>query len=93
MQHSVQVKEVKLRPRFEAHEYEFKTRHVRQYIDEGYGVRITIRFGGGGTPPPESERAVFDRVRADLEDVAQVESGPEMKGGTMTMILAPLKTS
>lgn len=92
-QEPVQVKEMKLRAGLENHEYEFKIRHARRYLEEGYKVEWTMRFGDRPETSSEAGERVLERIRTDLEDVATVESRPSFEGRTMTMTLAPLKLS
>lgn len=91
-QHVTQLKEVKMRPGIEDHDYDFKTRHARRFIDEGNKVKLTMMFRGRQMSHPELGLEVLKRVVADLEDIAKVESQPSMEGRTMTMVLAPLVT-
>ncbi len=91
-QHVTQLKEVKMRPGIEDHDYDFKTRHARRFIDEGNKVKLTMMFRGRQMSHPELGLEVLKRVMADLEDIAKVESQPSMEGRTMTMVLAPLVT-
>jgi len=88
-QHQVHVKEVKFRPGIEAHDFEFKVRHARRFLQEGDKVKATMMFRGRQMAHPELGREVLDRVAQAVEDVGKVESEPTMEGRNMTMILAP----
>ncbi|MFS8636621.1 MAG: translation initiation factor IF-3 [Gemmatimonadota bacterium] len=88
-QHQVQVKEVKFRPGIEAHDFEFKVRHARRFLQEGDKVKATMMFRGRQVAHPELGREVLDRVAQAVEDVGRVEIEPTMEGRNMTMILAP----
>lgn len=90
-QHNVQVKEVKFRPGIEDHDYEFKVRHARRFLDEGNKVKLTMMFRGRQVTHPELGRDVLERVTTDLEDIAKVEMQPIFERRTMSMVLAPLK--
>ncbi|MEE8148645.1 MAG: translation initiation factor IF-3 [Longimicrobiales bacterium] len=90
-QHNVQVKEVKFRPGIEDHDYEFKVRHARRFLDEGNKVKLTMMFRGRQVTHPELGRDVLQRVTTDLEDIAKVEMQPIFERRTMSMVLAPLK--
>jgi translation initiation factor IF-3 len=92
-QHHVQVKEVKFRPGIEEHDYEFKVRHARRFLDEGNKVKLTMMFRGRQVTHPEIGREVLLRVTGDLEDVGKAETMPNMEGRLMSMILAPLKAA
>ena len=72
-QHVTQLKEVKMRPGIEDHDYDFKTRHARRFIEEGNKVKLTMMFRGRQMSHPELGLEVLKRVVADLEDIAKVE--------------------
>jgi translation initiation factor IF-3 len=91
-QHHVQLKEVKMRPGIEEHDFDFKIRHARRFLEEGNKVKLTMMFRGRQMAHPEFGRQVLDRVTASLQDISKVESQPMMEGRSMTMVLAPLKT-
>jgi len=91
-QHTIQVKEVKFRPGIEEHDYEFKLRHARRFLDEGNKVKLTMQFRGRQVTHPEIGLEVLARVTEDLTDLGKVESQPNMEGRVMSMVLAPLKT-
>ncbi len=90
-QHHVQVKEVKFRPGIEDHDYEFKTRHARRFLEEGNKVKLTMMFRGRQVTHPELGRDVLFRVTEDLKDVSEIESRPSFEGRVMSMVIAPLK--
>jgi translation initiation factor IF-3 len=90
-QHHVQIKEVKLRPGIEDHDFDFKLRHARRFLEEGNKVKLTMMFRGRQMAHPEHGREVLDRVVQEVQDVGKVESNPSMEGRSMTMVLAPLK--
>ncbi|MGW8267698.1 MAG: translation initiation factor IF-3 [Longimicrobiales bacterium] len=92
-QHTIQVKEVKFRPGIEDHDYEFKTRHARKFLEEGNKVRLTMMFRGRQITHSELGLEVLERVKADLSDIGKVESEPSFEGRVMFMVMAPLKTS
>ncbi len=88
-QHVIQLKEVKLRPGIEDHDFETKERHARRFLEEGNKVKVTLMFRGRQIAHPELGRAVVKRVAEDLQDVAKIESDAKMEGKSMTMILTP----
>jgi len=88
-QHTIQVKEVKYRPGISEHDFEFKTRHARTFIEEGNKVKLTMMFRGRQVTHPELGQEVLDRVFEALKDVAKVEVNPKLEGRNMTMVLAP----
>jgi translation initiation factor IF-3 len=85
----VQLKEVKLRPRTEEHDYETKVRKVREFLAESNKARITVMFRGREMSHRELGQKVLQRVIEDLKDVAVIESAPRMEGRLMFMILSP----
>lgn len=85
----VKVKEVKLRPKTEEHDYEFKVRNVKTFLEEGNKAKITIMFRGREITHRELGQALLDDVIADVKDIAVVETPPRMEGRQMFMILAP----
>lgn len=91
-QHTIEVKELKLRPATDVHDIETKVRHARRFIADGNKVKVTVMFRGREAARPEAAQAIFDRIIADLADGASVEH----RDGTivnrmMTMVLAPKK--
>ncbi len=91
-QHVIQVKEVKFRPGIEDHDYKFKTRHARKFLEEGNKVKVTMMFRGRQVTHPELGVEVLERVVEDLKDLAKVEQAPRSEGRIMSMVLAPLTT-
>ncbi|HET7755220.1 MAG TPA: translation initiation factor IF-3 [Anaeromyxobacteraceae bacterium] len=85
----VQLKEVKLRPRTEEHDYDTKVRKVREFLEESNKARITVMFRGREMSHRELGQKVLQRVIEDLKDVAVIESAPRIEGRLMFMILAP----
>ncbi|HEY6001276.1 MAG TPA: translation initiation factor IF-3, partial [Anaeromyxobacter sp.] len=85
----VQLKEVKLRPRTEEHDYEVKLKKVREFLGEANKARITVMFRGREMTHRELGQKVLQRILEDLRDVAVIESAPRMEGRQMFMILAP----
>ncbi|CAN5209582.1 translation initiation factor IF-3 [soil metagenome] len=92
-QHHVQIKEVKMRPGIEDHDYAFKMRHARRFLEEGNKVKLTMMFRGRQMAHPEFGKKVLDRVSGELADICKVESYPTMEGRSMNMVLAPIKHS
>jgi len=88
-QHNIQVKEVKYRPGISDHDFEFKTRHARTFLEEGNKVKVTMMFRGRQVTHPELGREVLERVYNELQDVCKVEMQPRLEGRNMTMVLAP----
>ena len=88
-QHNVQVKELKLRPKIEEHDLDFKLRHARRFLEEGDKVKFTMRFRGREITHPELGERVLNSVRDELADISSVEAAVAREGRSMTMVLAP----
>ena len=88
-QHVIQMKEVKYRPGIDDHDYNFKTKHAREFLQEGNKVKVTMMFRGRQMARPDLGRAVLDRVAADLAEVAKIEFEAKLEGRNMIMVLAP----
>lgn len=88
-QHVIQIKEVKYRPGIDDHDYDFKTKHAREFLQDGNKVKVTMMFRGRQMARPDMGRAVLDRVAADLADVAKIEFEAKLEGRNMIMVLAP----
>lgn len=88
-QHIIHLKEVKYRPGVSDHDFDFKTRHARRFLEEGNKVKLTMMFRGRQVTHPELGRKVLLRVFSELGDVAKVEMQPKLEGRNMTMVLAP----
>ena len=88
-QHVIHLKEVKYRPGISDHDFEFKTRHARKFLEDGNKVKLTMMFRGRQVTHPELGQDVLNRVYAELEDVGKVEARAKLEGRNMTMVLAP----
>ncbi len=88
-QHIIHMKEVKYRPGIDTHDFDFKTRHARTFLEEGNKVKLTMMFRGRQVAHPQLGRDVLDRVLESLQDIAKVEVEPKLEGRNMTMVLAP----
>jgi translation initiation factor IF-3 len=85
----VELKEIKLRPNIDQHDYEVKARAMHRFFDEGDKVKVTLRFRGREMAHPELGMKLLNKVQADFDEVAKVEYAPRMEGRQMIMILAP----
>ena len=85
----VEVKEIKLRPNIDIHDYEVKAKAMHRFFEEGDKVKVTLRFHGRELAHPELGMKLLQQVRSDFEPVAKVEYEPRMEGKQMIMILAP----
>jgi translation initiation factor IF-3 len=90
-QKTIEVKEVKMRPTIDTHDYEVKMRNLRKFLSKGDKVKVTIRFRGRELAHTELGRELMQRVLADAGDEVKVELMPKMEGRQMVMILAPEK--
>jgi translation initiation factor IF-3 len=85
----IEVKEIKLRPGIDQHDYDVKMRSMVSFIGEGDKVKVTMRFRGREMVHQEIGMKVLDKVRTDLDAVAKVESHPRLEGRQMVMVVAP----
>ena len=92
-QKTVEVKEIRLRPKTTDHHRSFKVRDARSWLEEGMKVKVRIRFQGREITYPEIARQLLADIANDLADIAVVEQQPGMEGRTMLMVLAPGKPS
>ena len=88
-QKTIDVKEIKMRPGIEEHDYQVKMRSVRQFLDNGDKVKMTIRFRGREMAHQELGMRVLDRVRDELDEEVKIEQFPRTEGRLMTMVVAP----
>jgi len=85
----ISVKEIKIRPKTDIHDYDFKMKNARKFLEAGDKCKITVVFRGREITHKEIAFERLQRVREDLSDVSTVEQQPRMDGRTMAMILAP----
>ena len=85
----VELKEIKLRPMIDDHDYDVKARAMSRFFEEGDKVKVTLRFRGRELAHPELGMKLLQKVKADFEPIAKVEYEPRMEGRQMIMILAP----
>jgi translation initiation factor IF-3 len=85
----VEIKEIKMRPSIDDHDYDVKMRSMKRFFDEGDKVKVTLRFRGRELSHQELGWQVLQRVKADTEPLAKVEAEPRMEGRQMVMVLAP----
>ena len=88
-QKTFDVKEIKMRPGIDQHDYDVKMRAIRKFLETGDKVKVTMRFRGREMTHQEIGMGVLMRVREDLEEVAKVEQSPKLEGRQMTMVVAP----
>lgn len=85
----IEVKEIKMRPSIDEHDYQVKIRNMRRFFGEGDKVKVTIRFRGRELAHQDLGMKVLERVREEFEDLAKVEQFPKMEGRQMIMVMAP----
>ncbi len=85
----IEVKEIKMRPGIDEHDYQVKMRNVRRFLDSGDKVKMTIRFRGREMAHQELGLKVLHRVRDEVEELAKVELHPRLEGRQMIMVIAP----
>src|SRR5207253_3898929 len=85
----VEIKEIKMRPSIDDHDYYVKMRSIRRFFEEGDKVKVTLRFRGRELAHQELGAKLLDRVRGDLSPLAKVEQEPKFEGRQMVMVLAP----
>jgi translation initiation factor IF-3 len=88
-QRTVEIKEIKMRPNIDIHDYDVKMRSIRRFFEEGDKVKVTLRFRGREMAHQELGAQLLDRVRQDTSTIAKVESEPKLEGRQMVMVLAP----
>jgi translation initiation factor IF-3 len=88
-QKTIEIKEIKMRPGIDQHDYEVKMRAMRRFFDEGDKVKVTLRFRGREFAHQDLGMKVLYRVKDDLEEEAKVESMPRMEGRQMVMLMSP----
>ena len=88
-QRIINVKEVKLRPNIEDHDFDVKTRNAIRFLADGDKVKVTIMFRGRELSHPELGRDLLNRVAALVKEMAVIEKDPKLEGKNMTMILTP----
>jgi len=87
----IQIKEIKVRPKTDDHDYETKLRHIRRFLEDGDRCKVTVFFRGREIVHKDRGVAILDRMVADLADVAKQEQPPKFEGRTMQMLLVPKK--
>jgi translation initiation factor IF-3 len=88
-QTTIQLKEVKLGPKTDTHDFDFKAKHVRRFLEEGNKAKVTVRFKGREMAHTELGWKMLNRMAELLGDIAAVESHPRLEGRMLSMILSP----
>lgn len=87
--HTFQLKEMRYRPKIDEHDYQFKTKHVREFLESGSKVRTFVIFRGREMTRIEYGRKVLERLQEDLSDIANIDMPPKMEGRSMSMVVSP----
>ena len=89
-QNVIVVKEMKMRPKIDVHDYETKKKHVVRFLKQGNKVKVTIMFRGREMTHTELGLKLLNRLAVDVEDMAEVEAKPRLDGRNMTMVFNPI---
>ena len=84
-QHVIHVKEIRMRPKIETHDFDFKLRHARKFLEAGNRVKMTILFKGREMAHREFGDKILERIQEELDDIAKVEREAQLEGKTLTM--------
>lgn len=90
-QHSVTLKEIRFRPHTDTHDFDFKTRHAREFLEQGNKVKAWVQFRGRDIVYKDSGRELLTRFTEALDDVSKIDQPPKMEGRRMTTVLSPMK--
>ena len=85
----IEIKEIKMRPMIDDHDYDVKMKSIKRFFEEGDKVKITLRFRGREMAHQELGQKLLDRVKGDTVEFAKVESEPKFEGRQIVMVLAP----
>lgn len=86
-QHVINVKEIRLRPKIEDHDFNFKTNHARKFLEKGNKVKASVLFRGREMTHKEFAKTLLERMAAELDDIAKIDREPLMEGRMMIMYL------
>ncbi len=86
----VEIKELKLRPMIDTHDYEVKVKQAKKFLSEGNKVKFTMRYKGREMSANNLGKEVLDRLLEDLENLCKVDSAPKLEGKQMMMIVSPI---
>jgi len=88
-QRVIQTKEIKMRPKTEEHDYQFKMRHARRFLEEGHKVKVSLLFRGREMDHVDLGQRMLDRIIVDCKDISAVEQQPRLEGQTLSLVLTP----
>ena len=90
--HTIALKEIRFRPHTDIHDFTFKTKHAREFLEHGDKVRAYVQFRGRDIVYKDHGMSILGRFIEELQDVAKIDQAPKMEGRRMTTILAPSKS-
>jgi translation initiation factor IF-3 len=91
-QKTIQVKEIKFRPKTDEHDYLFKRKHIERFMEDGHKVKAVIMFRGREMAHPEIGRRTLERLIEELKDIIEIERPPRQEGNNMIAIFTPKRT-
>lgn len=91
-QKTIQVKEIKFRPKTDEHDYLFKRKHIERFMEDGHKVKAVIMFRGREMAHPEIGRRILERLIEELKDIIEIERPPRQEGNNMIAIFTPKRT-
>jgi len=90
-QHTVTLKEIRFRPHTDTHDFDFKTKHAREFLEQGNKVKAWVQFRGRDIIYKEAGSDILNRFIKELEEISKVDQSPKMEGRRMTIMLSPAK--
>lgn len=88
---TIQVKEIRMRPKIEEHDFQFKLRHIKKFLDQNNKVKITMMFRGREIMYADIGRKIMDEIKNELKDICVIDKFPRLEGRSMVMIVSPKK--
>lgn len=88
-QHAFQMKEMRFRPKIDDHDFDFKTKHVREFLESGSKVKVFVQFRGREMAHQEFGHVIIQQIIKELADVAQLDVPPKMEGNMLSMVMSP----
>ena len=88
---TIQVKEIRVRPKIEEHDLQFKLRHIKKFLDQNNKVKITMIFRGREIVYTDIGRRIMEEIKGELEDMCIVDKHPKLEGRNMVMVVSPKK--
>jgi translation initiation factor IF-3 len=88
-QHIIHLKEMRLRPKIEEHDYQFKLKHVREFLEKGNKVKVHVEFRGREMAHKELGEKIIQKLEEDLKDIASIEQRPKFEGRSLSLTFTP----